>query len=92
MEVSAIQSQSAAATVAPIPTPEKAAEQRQLIRAVKAVNETDLFGSNRELSFLVDRETKRPVIRLVDRTTKEVIRQIPAEYVLRMAQEVKSRS
>ena len=65
-----------------------AAEKREIIQAVKAVNAAELFGAGSELTFVVDRVTQRPVIRLVDKVTKDVIRQIPAEYVLRMAEGV----
>jgi len=60
-------------------------QHHELIRAVKAVNVAELFGQNSELTFVLDRETSRPLVRLIDRTTREVIRQIPPEYVLRMA-------
>lgn len=80
--------QSLAAVVAPLP-PERTAEQREIIQAVKAVNAAELFGQNSELTFVLDRETRRPVVRIVDRTTNELIQQIPPEYVLRMAQDLK---
>lgn len=89
MEISSIQTAAHYAT-APVQTPERPAEHRELIRAVHALNKTDLFGENRELSFAVDRDTKRPVIRIVDRKTREVIQQIPPEYALRMAEEIRS--
>ena len=71
---------------------QNAAEKREIIQAVKAVNAAELFGSGSELTFVVDRVTQRPVIRLVDRVTKDIIRQIPAEYVLRMAEGVNPRA
>jgi flagellar protein FlaG len=76
--------------MAPVQSPdvERAAEHRALIQAVKAVNGAELFGSRSELRFVVDRETQRPVIRLVDRETRDVIRQIPPEYVLRLAEDL----
>jgi flagellar protein FlaG len=61
------------------------AEDRELIRAVKRVNEAELLGSDSELTFILDRETRKPLVRIIDRETKEVIRQIPPEYVLRLA-------
>ena len=64
-------------------------QHHELIRAVKAVNVAELFGQNSELTFVLDRETSRPLVRLIDRTTREVIRQIPPEYVLRMAAELR---
>lgn len=39
-----------------------------------------------DLSFSVDDETNIRVIKVVDRSTKEVIRQIPSEEMLQMAQ------
>jgi flagellar protein FlaG len=73
-----------------VPRPsEKLVEQRALIQAVKALNAAELFGQNCELTFVLDRETRRPLVRLVDRKTNEVIRQIPPEYVLRMAHDLK---
>ena len=70
-------------------SPEMRAEQAQLVRAVEAVNEARVFGQNRELTFSLDRETRRPVMKIVDRETQEVIRQIPPEYVLRLAEDLK---
>jgi flagellar protein FlaG len=80
----------AAPVLAPTPAVdlERAAENRELIQAVKAVNGAELFGANHELTFAVDRSTQRAVIRLVDRETRDVIRQIPPEYVLRAAEDL----
>lgn len=64
-------------------------DRRSLIRAVRAVNSAELLGYDHELSFAFDRATGRPVVRIVDKETREVIQQIPAEYVLRMAEELK---
>ncbi len=64
-------------------------EDRQLIQAVKALNASELFGQNAELTFVLDRETHRPLVRIIDRETKEVIRQIPPEYALRLAEDLK---
>jgi len=73
-------------------SPEARTEQVQLIKAVKAVNSAELFGQNTELTFVMDRLTKRPLLRLVDVRTKEVIRQVPMEYALRLAQAAKDRT
>ncbi|MEQ1884418.1 MAG: flagellar protein FlaG [Bryobacteraceae bacterium] len=62
--------------------------QRELIQAIRAVNAADLFGQNNELTFILDRASKRTVVRIVNRDTREVIQQIPAEYVLRLAEEL----
>ncbi|MEO8661875.1 MAG: flagellar protein FlaG [Bryobacteraceae bacterium] len=73
-------------------SPEARTEQVQLIKAVKAVNSAELFGQNTELTFVMDRQSKRPVLRLVDVRTKEVIRQVPTEYALRLAQAAQDKS
>ena len=72
------------------PVPRQSAEdQRTLIQAVKAVNAAALFGQDNELTFFMDRNTHRAVVRIVNRQTREVVDQIPNETVLRIAEEVK---
>jgi uncharacterized FlaG/YvyC family protein len=60
-------------------------------QAVQAVNAAKLFGQDAELSFVMDREAKRLVVRLVNKDTRKVIRQVPAEEVLRTAEELLQR-
>ena len=67
------------------------AERLELVKAVKAVNEGQLFGQNRELTFSFDRTGRRAVVKIVHRETREVIRQIPAEQVLRLAESLDGR-
>lgn len=67
---------------------ERPAEARQLIRAVRKLNEIQYVGSDRELTFLIDRENRRILLRIVDRETGEVVQQLPPEYVLRIAKEL----
>ena len=74
---------------APAVTVDRAAENRQVIQAVKAVNGTEMFGPENELSFQKDLETNRFVVRVVNRKTKEVLSQVPEEYVLRLAEDMK---
>lgn len=73
-------------------TAEQRAERQQLVRAVKQVNETVFAADGREVVYSFDREARRTVIRLVDKKTQEVIRQIPAEYLLRLAEEYQRES
>lgn len=63
---------------------------RDLIQAVRAVNAAGSLGSDSELRFAFDRDSKRPVMRIVDRRTHEVLSQIPPEKVLRMAEALKN--
>ncbi len=74
----------------PIPRP-PSAEQKALVQAVKAVNASELFGHDNELTFFLDRNTHRAVVRIVNRNTREVVQQIPDEYLLRLAEESRGR-
>jgi len=74
-----------AANTAPV---DKAAENREVVQAVKALNGTEMFGDN-ELDFQRDPQTRRMVVRVVNRKTQEVISQVPPEYVLRLAESMK---
>jgi uncharacterized FlaG/YvyC family protein len=78
----------AAPVIAGTLEPEKLAESREVIQAVKAVNAAGMLGEGKELLFQLDRLTHRLVVRLVNRDTGDVEAQIPEEYVLRMAEEL----
>lgn len=90
MDVSPIQrgNSTQSAPTAAIPA-DRATENREIVQAVKAVNQAELFGQDSQLMFQRDPETQRMVIRMVNRTTNEVISQIPPEYVLRLAKDLK---
>jgi uncharacterized FlaG/YvyC family protein len=65
------------------------AQNREIIQAVRAVNASQQLGDSTELVFSLDRQTRRPIIRVVDRNTNEVVLQIPDEQILRLAQQLK---
>lgn len=88
MEIGSVHWNQPAPSAAPQTSPEVKEEHRRLIQAVRALNAAELFGENRELTFVLDRETRRAIVRIVDRETRELIRQIPPEYILRMAHEL----
>jgi len=67
------------------PNGEQLAAHREVVKAVTALNKSELLGENNELTFTMDRNLHRPVIQIVDRKTREVIQQIPPEYVLEAA-------
>jgi uncharacterized FlaG/YvyC family protein len=71
---------------------EQAAAHRDVVQAVKALNATEMFGQGNELTFQMDTQTKRMVIRVVNRQTKEVVSQVPPEYVLRLSEDLKIQS
>ena len=69
--------------------PRQAAENRSIMQAVKALNAKEMFGHDNQLTFQRDPESKRMVIQMINPRTHEVVVQIPAEYVLRMAEDLK---
>lgn len=67
-------------------TPKEREDQQQLVRAVAALNKAELYGQEQELRFVYDRYSKKPILRIVNKQTDEVIRQVPPDYVLRLAE------
>jgi len=61
-------------------------ENRDLIRSIKSINASELFAEGNELTFAFDRDTKRPVVRVVNQQTGEILWQAPPEYMLHLAQ------
>ena len=57
-------------------------DDREWIQTVKKINASNLLGDDREMTFALDRASRRPVVRIIDRKTHEVIQQIPPEYLL----------
>ncbi len=62
------------------------AANREVIQAVRAVNASDKLGDKNELTFSLDRHSRRPIVKIVNRDTKEVVEQIPSEQVLLLAE------
>jgi hypothetical protein len=63
-------------------------KQRTVIRAVTAVNASGTFGQDNEVTYSVDRAAGMVVVKLVSKTDGRVLQQIPAEYMVRMAEEL----
>ena len=97
MDISGINSainrvaQALPATAATI-SPDKSAQNREVVQAVKALNQSEMFGEENELQFQRDQTSKQLVIRVVNRKTKEVVSQVPPEYVLELAQSFKNKT
>jgi uncharacterized FlaG/YvyC family protein len=90
MEISAVsRSLQPLEGAAPLSATEQPAQTRDVVQAVKALNATEMFGQDNELVFQMDRQAKRMVIQIVNRETKEVVSQIPPEYVLRLREDLK---
>lgn len=78
-------------TIVPDPvqrTPE-ASGLADLVTRVQAANRAELFGQDRELTFLRDDSTKQPVIAIRDRTTGEVLEEIPPKQLRQMLQDLR---
>ena len=74
---------------APVEPPAKAVEHRPVVQAIRSLNAVEMFGKN-YLRFQLDPSSKRMVIQVVDKETSEVVGQIPEEYVLRLAEDLKA--
>src|ERR1035438_310555 len=71
MDVAPVSSpQQLLAAVPDTASPKWLVENRDLIRSVKSIDASELFGEGRELTFALDRDTKRPVVRVVDPQTE----------------------
>ena len=66
-----------------------AAENRSIVQAVQALNGTEMFSHDNTLTFQQDPDSHRMVIQVINRVTHEVISQIPPEYLLRLAEDLK---
>ena len=72
-----------------VPLVNERRRRKMWFRPSRPSTQSALFGQQYELTFDMDRESHRALLRLVDRNTREVVRQIPPEYVLRLARELK---
>ena len=64
-------------------------EKKGLIEAVKAVNKAELFGQENEVTFVLDRRSQKLLVRIVNKETRELVRQIPDEYLRHLAGELR---
>ena len=63
--------------------------QEQLQQAVSKLNQS-AQAQSQGLEFSIDNDTKRTVVKVVDQTTKEVLRQIPSPEALEIAKSLES--
>jgi flagellar protein FlaG len=59
-------------------------DEEQVTQALKSINEL-LQTRSPDLEFSLDRDSNRAIVRVVDKETQEVIRQMPSEDVLQIA-------
>ena len=60
---------------------------QEVLEAVQNLNDF-VQNTKRELNFSVDEQTGKTVVKVIDFETKKVIRQIPADEILQLAQRV----
>ena len=70
-------------------TPSQPATQEQVESAIKSVREY-IEPFNSKLEFSINDDTDQVVIKVIDKDTKEVIRQIPSEEMLAIAKALDS--
>ncbi len=78
-------------TAAAVKAPSALPSEEQVNDALSKLNKTPQAQAN-NLEFSVDQDTKRTVVKVVDQTTKEVVRQFPTEQALAIAKALDGQS
>lgn len=89
MDIDVASRNSALPAADPVIPPGRGAQNREVIQAIRAVNEAELYGGENELEYRMDQATRKMVVRVVDRKSKEVIEEYSPEYILRAAETLK---
>jgi len=63
----------------------------QVKQAVSQVNKA-LADNNQGIEFSIDQDSKRTVVKVIDQTTKEVLRQFPTQQALDIAKSLEKKS
>ena len=92
MTISPINSNTPVVGVDRTPGPVDSGQNIRLAQAIRQINNSNIFSPQNELTFILDRTTRRPITRVVNRDTHEVVAQLPPEYVLQLASELQSGS
>lgn len=74
-----------------VKAPSAAPSLEQVTQAVSQLNKSSQAKSQ-GLEFSIDTDSKRTVVKVVDQTTKEVLRQIPTPEALEIAKALESKS
>ncbi|HXB71277.1 MAG TPA: flagellar protein FlaG [Candidatus Acidoferrales bacterium] len=90
MDITAV-SRSMPASVGSVPDVpvQKAQENRDIVKAVRALNGAESFGQDNHLSFQRDPYSHQMVLRVVNQKSGDVVLQLPSEEALRMAEDLK---
>ena len=88
MDITAV-NRSMPASVGSVPVPvQKAQENRDIVKAVRALNGAETFGQDNHLTFQRDLYSHQMVLRVVNQKSGDVILQLPSEEALRMAEDL----
>jgi uncharacterized FlaG/YvyC family protein len=90
MDITAVNRSSMPASVGSVPDVpvQKAQQNRDIVKAIRAVNGAETFGQDNHLTFQKDQYSHHMVIRVVNKKTGDVVLQIPSEEVLRLAEDL----
>jgi flagellar protein FlaG len=64
--------------------PAAAPSEEQLAHALKSINQV-LQDRSQDLEFSVDQDSERTIVKVIDKSTQEVIRQMPTQEALEIA-------
>lgn len=70
------------------PSVKKQREQNQKVREIAQELNKAMEASNTKLTFVVDQESKKAIVKVVDSETNQVIRQIPSEEAVLVAKKI----
>ena len=88
MEIGPLSRISVSAPVAADAVPENPVLMRQLIAAIRGLNQPEFSEQGREFKLRRRAPGRRPMVDVVDRETGEVLDELPPEEVLRMMAEL----
>ena len=89
MEVDSLSRLGVSAAFSPVPATQNAnATNRQIVKAVQEVNQSELLGQDRYLQYRRDQRTGQMVVQTVSRQNGDVLDQIPLEVLLRLQAEL----
>lgn len=71
----------------PASVPDVAPDREEVSAAVKKLNES-MPPSAQSLEFEIDEESKEVVVKIIDQSTREVVRQMPSKEALEMAKAI----
>ncbi|HUP03537.1 MAG TPA: hypothetical protein VMU19_06085 [Bryobacteraceae bacterium] len=90
MEMDPVRRYAALLASDPVSPAGNAAEVREILQAVRAVNRSEMFGGENFLDYQIDPGTRKATVRLLRRKTREEVDRYPAEYIVRMAEDLNS--